>query len=213
MEKRHLLYSIFPEYRASKVLERERKWHLSRKIEKQLIVSRLLLPSWIRKHICEYAFSHYDENKQKRLMRKIVYIFKNAIESRINYEKKQNCQVKIDNYWIINLSRKTPNMCKYSDLPPPRSIIDNIRNHFIYNNWKYGHLKECRISATNCIKCGQYMWKRLAHHYREFDYKPNERKWYKYLASLNKEGIAIIPYVDRLECNCVTVNVNDPFNL
>jgi hypothetical protein len=194
--ERHLYHRIFPEARANKLINREQQQIASRSFQKTWLVKQLQLPHWIQEYILGYCFQESHITKHNKYMRKIVYLFKNAFESRLKWEEYGTAN-NSGEFWRIDLSRISPFT---RDIGPPISIGVYKRNHFRYDSGKYDYLKECSFCATNCNKCGQYLSKRLAYHYREFDNKKKEREWYNY--TRNVLGLIDEPYYDRLWCNC-----------
>ena len=190
-----LYYRIFPLERANKIANRERNQLAGKSVLKQLVIKRLPLPEDIRRHIEEYCFTNNQKSfiaKHNRLMRKIVYIIKNAYYSSRKYDETpirfgyNGCRREIQ-LSRGRLTRSNLNLYK--------------RNHFMCESSQQSHLIERSYKATNCMKCGHFLGKMMAHHYREFDDPQKEQLWYDVL---RKQGLgpAMTPYHDRLWCKC-----------
>lgn len=196
---------IFTKETADKLIKRERRQHAEKSVAKQLLIKRLPVPLCIQNHISEYAFRTPSyAARHNKLMRKIVYIFKNSYDTRKLYssEPTQGFRCGFNGYSRkICLSRKCPSALNPTDLPPLLKLGDYKRNHFAHNRGKYSLLKERLFDATNCARCGHFLWKKMAEHYREFDDPKKEEKWYTFLRKQNL-GPYRTPYHDRLWCKC-----------
>lgn len=195
-----LYRKIFPFDRVEQIVNRERKQLAQKSFEKQLLVKRLPINYSLQNKILEFCFHESHVAKHKKLMRKIVYLFNNAFHNnRLKWMENENYLNTLET-WRIDLSRISPGLRNSLDLPPPVKLGLYMRNHFVYTTGKYSYLTECTLSGTNCIKCGQYIHKRMAHHYREFDNPKKEHEWYSIIRK--KQPGIIAPYYDRLWCNC-----------
>jgi hypothetical protein len=189
-----LWIKIFPNDYAIKLINRKKKTYQTRPIIKQLLISRLKIPESIEEIIKSYCFQPLYVSQHKKYMRKIVYIFKNARTSRFSDEKNN---IPIREHWFFCASRKAP-PC-YIPCHPP--LLVPTRNHFVNYHKNdntvqdpYIHLFECSFSASNCIKCGNYLLtKKYQEHYRELR---NRRKWKEFCSLYG------YPYFDKLFCNC-----------
>ena len=81
MINEQLYRKIFPPDRVEQIVNRERKQLAQKSFEKQLLVKRLPINYSLQNKILEFCFLETHVAKHKKLMRKIVYLFKNAFHN------------------------------------------------------------------------------------------------------------------------------------